>query len=104
MAQKSLLQMLEEVARKVEALEREKKEAIAAVQALQREVAEMVSLITLASEKMDEILKVGVNDEKSQPQAINPPVAPKDLERLGEFSPDQQKEVKRGFPRASSSN
>jgi putative FmdB family regulatory protein len=118
MAQKSLLQQLEEVASKIRLLEREKseavakiqaleserKEAVATAQALQREVAELVSLITLAGEKVEEILKVGANDEISQPQAVNPPVASKDLDRLGEFSPDTQKELKRGWPRASGSN
>jgi hypothetical protein len=56
------------------------------------------------AEKVDEILKVGANDEISQPKAVNPPVASKDLERLGEFSPDMQKELKRGFPHASGPN
>jgi hypothetical protein len=118
MAQKSLLQQLEEVASKIKALEREKsetaarmqvlelekREAVARTQALEREVSELVSLITLAGAKVDDILKVGAKDEISQPQAVNPPVASKDVERLGEFSPNIQKELKRDWPRASGSN
>jgi putative FmdB family regulatory protein len=104
MTQKSLLQMLEEVDSKIRLLEREKKEAVAKIQVLEREVDALAALISLAGAKVDEILKVGANDEISQPQAVNPPVASKDLERLGEFSPDTQKELKRGWPRASGSN
>jgi uncharacterized coiled-coil DUF342 family protein len=118
MAQKSLLQMLEEVASKhrslerekteavarAQALEREKNEAIARIQALEREVGELVSLITLAGAKLDEILKVGANDEMSGPQAVNMPAKSKGLEQLEEFSADPQRELKRGFPRASGSN
>jgi hypothetical protein len=104
MAQKSLLQMLEEVAGKVRLLEREKMEAVARIQVLEREVDALAALISLAGAKVDEILRVGAKDEISQPQAVNPPVASKDLERLGEFSPDLQKELKRGWPRTSDSN
>jgi len=104
MAQKSLLQMLEEVASKVRLLEREKMEAVAKIQVLEREVDALGALISLAGAKVDEILKAGSKDEISQPPAVNPPVASKDLERLGEFSPDPQKELKRGWPRASDSN
>jgi putative FmdB family regulatory protein len=118
MEQESLLQMLEKVASRIKLLEREKseaaakiqaldcekKEAVATAQALQREVAELVSLITLAGQKVEEILKVGANDEMSQPPAVNMPKRSKSLEQLGEFSPDTQEELKRGWPRASGSN
>jgi hypothetical protein len=104
MAQKSLLQMLEEVAGKVRLLEREKMEAVTRIQVLEREVDALAALISLAGAKVDEILKVGAKEEISQPQAVNPPVASNELERLGEFSPDVQKELKRGWPRATGSN
>ena len=103
MAQKSLLQMLEEVASKVRLLEREKREAVARIQALECEVSELISLITLAGAKLDEILKVGANDEISQPQAVNVPAESKGLEQLGEFSADPQKQLKGRFPHAFSS-
>jgi putative FmdB family regulatory protein len=114
MAQESLLQMLEKVASrikllereksetaaKIQALEREKNEAVATAQALEREVGELVDLITLAGAKLEEILKVRANDEISQPQAVNVPAESKSLERLGEFSPDSQKQPKRLLPHA----
>ena len=102
MVQKSLLQQLEEVASRVRLLEREKseavariralerenKEAVATTRALEREVGELVSLITLAGEKVEEILKVGANDETSPPQAVT---VPKQAQGLGEFSADPRK-------------
>ena len=108
MAHESLLQQLEEVANKLrllerdkgeaatrmEALEREKNEAVAKTTALQREVGEMAALITLACEKVEKILKIGANDDVSQPQAINRPAR----EPLGEFSADPQKQPKRLLP------
>ena len=114
MAQKSLLQMLEDLATKVrslerknaeavakvEALEREKSEAVATAKALEREVGELVSLITLAGEKVVEILEFGADDEVSQPQAVTVPKESTSRERLGEFSPDPQKQPKRLFPQA----
>jgi len=114
MARESLLGMLEQVAcqikalereksetaARMQALEREKKEAIATAQALQREVAELVSLITLAGEKVEEILKVGANDEISQPQAVDVASESTSLKRLGEFSPDTQKQPKQLLPHA----
>ena len=117
MAQKSLLQMLEDLATKVrslerknaeavakvEALEREKSEAVATAKALEREVGELVSLITLAGEKVEEILEFGADDEVSQPQQPQAVTVPKEStsrERLGEFSPDPQKQPKRLFPQA----
>ena len=69
MPQESLLQMLEDLASKVRLLELEKRQATARAQALEREVGELVSLITLAGEKVEEILKAGANDDVSQPQA-----------------------------------
>ncbi len=114
MEQESLLQMLEKVASRIKLLEREKsetaakiqafesekKEAVATAQALQREVAELASLITLAGERVEEILKAGANDDISQPPAVNMPEKPKSLEQLGEFSPDPQKQPKRLLPNA----
>jgi hypothetical protein len=58
MGQKSLIQMLEEVASKLRSVEREKAEAVARGQTLEREAAELRNLISLASAKVDEILKV----------------------------------------------
>ena len=94
MAQKSLLQMLEELAGKVRLLEREKREVVARIQALERENSGLINLISLASEKVDEILKGGANDEISQPQAVNAPAGSKSLEQLGEFSAEPQKQPK----------
>ena len=108
MVQKSLLQQLEEVASRIRLLEREKseavariralelekKEAVATAKALEREVGELVSLITTAGEKVEEILKVGANDEISQPQAVNVPAESKSLGQMGEFSADPQKQLK----------
>ena len=116
MAQKSLLQQLEEVASKIRllerekseavarirALEREKKEAVATAKALEREVGQLVSLITLAGEKVEEILKVGANDDVSQPQVVSVPAESMGLENLGEFSPDPQKELEGRSPRVFS--
>ena len=113
MAQKSLIQQLEEVAGKIrllerekgeavasmQALEREKNEAVATARALEREVAEMASLITLAGQKVEEILRVGADDDVS-PQAVSVPAEPKTLEPLGEFSPVSQKQPKRLSPNA----
>jgi putative FmdB family regulatory protein len=109
MAQKSLLQQLAEVASKIRLLEREKsdavariralelekKEAVATGKALEREVGELVSLVTLAGEKVEEILKAGANDEISQPQAVDVPAESKSLGQMGEFSADPQKQLKR---------
>ena len=108
MAQESLLQMLEELASKVRSLERDKREsaarmraleqekgeAIAGAQALKRENTELINLITLAGEKVDEILKTGANDEASQPQPVNTPATSTAPERLGEFSANPQRETK----------
>jgi hypothetical protein len=113
MAQKSLIQQLEEVAGKIkllerekgeavasmQALEREKMEAVAAAQTLEREVAGLVNLITLAGEKVNEILKIGVTDDVSQPPAVNAPATSTAPERLREFSGDPQRELKGRFPR-----
>jgi putative FmdB family regulatory protein len=112
MARESLLQQLQEVANKIrilerevgeaatrmEALEREKNEAIAKTRALEREVGEMAALIAQAGEKVDEILKIGANDEISQPPAVNVPKEPTFRERLGEFSADPRRQPKRLLP------
>ena len=58
MGQKSLIQMLEEVASKLRSVEREKAEAVARGQTLEGEVGELRHLVSLASAKVDEILKV----------------------------------------------
>jgi chromosome segregation ATPase len=116
MAQKSLLQMLEDLASKVrslerkngeavakiEALEREKNEAAATARALEREVGELASLITLAGEKVEEILKAGANDDVSQPQAVSLPAESMGLDNLGEFSSARQAELKGRSPRVFS--
>lgn len=112
--QKSLLQQLEEVANrirllesekdevvaKMKTLERERNEAVAKTRALEREVGEMAALITQAGEKVEEILKIGANDEISQPQAVNAPRESTFRERLGEFSADPQRQPKRLLPQA----
>ncbi len=59
----------------------------------------MASLITLAGEKVEEILNIGASDEISQPPAVNAPATSTAPERLGEFSADTQKELKGRFPR-----
>jgi putative FmdB family regulatory protein len=108
MAHESLLQQLEELAGKIrilerargeaatrmEALEREKGEAVARAQTLQREVSGMAALITLAGEKVDEILKIGATDDVSQPPAVNAPATSTIREQLCEFSADTQREPK----------
>ena len=108
MAQKSLLQMLEDLANKVrslelekrqatakkEAIERERNDAVATALALKRENTELINLITLASEKVDAILKIGANDDVSQPQPVNEPTGSKSPEGLGEFSADPEREAK----------
>jgi len=68
MARKSLPQMLDEVAGKISLLEGERNEAFARMKALELEVGKLSSLISLAESKVDEILKVGANDEISQRQ------------------------------------
>jgi DNA-binding protein H-NS len=114
MARETLLQMLEDLASKVrslelerrqaaakmQALEREKNEAVAKTRAFEREVGEMAALITQAAGKVEEILKIGADDEVSQPQAVTVPKESTSRERLGEFSPDPQKQPKRLFPHA----
>ncbi len=100
MAQESLLQMLEELATRVKSLEREKKQAALTIQGLESEVGELGALIAQASEKVDEMLKEGTSANMSQPPAVNPPATSTSRERLGEFSPDPQKQPKRLFPHA----
>jgi hypothetical protein len=65
MAQKSLLQMLDEMANRVRSLESEKKQADLTIQGLEREVGELGALIALATEKVDEMLKVGTTANMS---------------------------------------
>jgi putative FmdB family regulatory protein len=92
MPKESLLQMLEDLASRVRLLELEKRQATARAQALEREVGKLAALITLAGEKVEEILKVGANDDVSQPKAVNAPPTSPARERLGEFSVDPQRE------------
>lgn len=108
MTRESLLQMLEDLASKVRslelekrqaaakiaALERERNEAVATARALEREAGELVSLVTLAGEKVEEILGIGADDDASQPQATSVPVESKTRERMGEFSAEPQRELK----------
>jgi len=109
-----LLQQLEEVANKLrslerkngeaatrmEALEREKNEAVAKTRALQRELGEMAALITLAGEKVEEMLKEGTTADISQPRAVNEPATSTAREQLGEFSADSQRELEERPSRA----
>jgi hypothetical protein len=113
MARESLLQMLEDLASKVrlleseksdavakmKALEHEKNQAVASAQALEREVAGLANLITLAGEKVEEMLKIGANGEISQPPAVNVPEESKGLKGLGESSADPHAELKGRSPR-----
>ena len=59
MAQNSLIQMLEDLASRVRALEREKKQAAATIRALEREVGELSAIIAQASAKVAEALEEG---------------------------------------------
>jgi hypothetical protein len=101
MAQESLLQMLEDLASKVRSFELEKRQAVAKAQTLERENRELISLITLAGKKVDEMLRIGADDETSQPQAVNAPAESNGLRQLGEFSAGSQRQPKRLFPHAS---
>jgi hypothetical protein len=108
MTQTSLLQQLEEVADKIRSLEREKGEAVAKMKALElekneavgktrvleREVSEMAAIITQAGDKVEEMLKIGANDEISQPPAVNVPKESKGQKQLGEFSADPKRGLK----------
>jgi ribosomal protein S18 acetylase RimI-like enzyme len=58
----------------------------AKTEALECEVVELRNLISLAESKADEMLKIGANDEISQPQAVNVPAESMGLEQLGELS------------------
>ena len=69
-----------EAAKRIEALEREMNEAVAKTKALEHEVGELASLITLVGEKVGEILKIGANDDVSQPSAVNTPEESKEPE------------------------
>jgi hypothetical protein len=93
--------MLEDLAGKVRSLELEKRQATTRAQALERENRELISLITLAGEKVDEMLRMGADDETPQPPAVNAAATQTAREQLREFSPDPQREPKRLFPSAS---
>ena len=69
-----------EATKRIEALEREMNEAVAKTKALEHEVGELASLITLVGEKVEEILKIGANDDVSQPGAVNTPEESKEPE------------------------
>jgi len=108
MAQKSLLQQMEEIASRLRLLEHERAEAVARIQvlesenrnavaktrALEREVSELAAIITQAGDRADEMLKIGVNDEVSKPPAVSVPKESNFREQLGEFSADPQRELK----------
>jgi hypothetical protein len=83
-----------QAAAKIAALERERNEAVATARALEREAGELVSLVTLAGEKVEEILGIGADDDVSQPQATSVPVESKTRERMGEFSAEPQRELR----------
>jgi putative FmdB family regulatory protein len=100
MPQESLLQMLEDLASKVRLLELEKRQATARAQALEREVGKLAALITLAGEKVEEILKVGAKDDVSQQKAVNAQATSPARERLGEVSADPQREPNERSSRA----
>jgi hypothetical protein len=88
MAQKSLVQMLEELASKVRSLERQKSETVVRIQALEREAGELRAIIAQASEKVDEMLRDGTAADIPQPRAVNEAATLPARERLGEFSSD----------------
>ena len=94
MTQRSLLQMLEELASKVRSLEREKKEAALTIQGLEREVGELGALIAMAAQKVDEMLEEGTTGSMSRPRRVNPPVISKTREQPGESSSESQRETK----------
>ena len=114
MAQQSLSQMLEELANRIRSLEREKRQAAATIQALEREkrqaaitiqglereVGELGALIALVSEKVDQMLREGAIDDKSQPRAVNAPPTSTAGERPGESSGDPQSEPKGRYGKA----
>jgi chromosome segregation ATPase len=84
----------QQAAAAMQELEREKKQAAVTIRGLEREVGELGALITLAAEKVDEILKVGADDDVSQPQAVAAPARSKVPRQLGEFSAATQSEPK----------
>lgn len=70
MAQRSLPEMLKELASRIRSLETEKREAVAKIGALEREVGELRSLISLAGAKVDEMLKEGTTADTLQPHMV----------------------------------
>jgi putative FmdB family regulatory protein len=108
MAPQSLSQMLEELANRIrslerenrqaagtiQGLEREKRQAAVTIQGLEREVGELGALIALVSEKVDQMLREGAIDDKSQPRAVNTPSTSTAGERPAESSSDPQSEPK----------
>ncbi len=84
----------QQAAAAMQELEREKQQAAVTIRGLEREVGELGALITLAAEKVDEILKVGADDDVSQPQAVAAPARSKVPRQLGEFSAATQSEPK----------
>jgi len=108
MPQNSLLQQIEDLARKVKLLEREKREAVARAQelerekkqdavtmeALQREVGELGALISTASEKVAEIMKEDTTDYTSQRRAVSAPAEPSAREQSRESSAAPKTELK----------
>lgn len=112
--QPSLSQMLEELAKRIrslerekrqaalsiQALEREKREAAITIQALEREVGELGSLIAVVSEKVDQMLREGAIDDKSQPRAVNAPSTTTAGEKPAESSGDPKSEPEGRYGKA----
>jgi len=108
MLQNSLLQQIEDLARKVKLLEREKREAVAraqelereqkqaavTIEALQSEVGELGALISAASEKVAEIMKEDTTDYTLQRRAVNAPAEASARGQLGESSAAPKTELK----------
>jgi septum formation inhibitor MinC len=108
MAQPSLSQMLEKLAERIrslerqkrqaaltiQALEREKRGAAITIEALEREVGELGALIALVSEKVDQMLREGPVDDRSQSRAVNTPSTSTASEIPGESSGDPQSDPK----------
>jgi FtsZ-binding cell division protein ZapB len=93
MSQKSLLQMLEEVAIKAKSVERERSEAVAKMQALERETEQLKELISLAESKVGEMLNADSHRDMPTGQAARQVALPS--------LPSQElQEVKKRFPRA----
>jgi peptidoglycan hydrolase CwlO-like protein len=101
MGQKSLIQMLEEVAGNIRSLEHEKAENTAKIQALERQVDELRNLISLAESKVDEMLEGGSAPDASRDPE---PAASKVSMELPKPPAFDQEETKRRSPHAFKQN